>query len=276
MAKKETYPFDLDKFKQFRGQLHDMETRALDGQIDLDRAPKLLQVVLTDQYSNIRFIDPFARYAHLLLPIDKQLALLRKYNEKYWGGAIPEDMFAVVDTTSDHAQRVEDLEIFYVQFESDMDTFEKWLAVWKGEQPGFWRGDSLGDGYKIRRLARNTQKYSAGCIHRIHINLAADWDPENGNSVDDSRSRVKDTKEKLAHGEAFAAYALHPKLLQQTDGTNLPYFNAAGYEVKSSGDSEWRRAPYGFWFAGISGASVFSGWTDNRLQICASPRVWES
>ena len=275
MANKGTYQVDLGKFKQLRGQLYDLETRALDGQIDLDRAPELLQVVLTDQYSNIRFIDPFVRYAHLSLPLDEQLSLLRKYNEKYWIGAITEDMFAAVDTMSDHTQRVEDLEILYVEFGSPKETFENWVAVWKGENPDFWRGDSLNDGYDIRRLARNTKKYPVG-IHRIHINLVADWDPENGNSVDDTRNRVKGTKEKLAHGEVFAAYALHTELLQATDGTNLPYFDAAGYEVKPSGVSGSRHAPYGEWNADDGKADVDSGWTDGRDRDYAAPVVWES
>lgn len=276
MAKKGTYAIDLEKFKQFKKQLHDMEMRALDGQINLDQAPQILQVVSTDRLDQIQLLDLFARFSHLLLPLDEQLALLREYNEKYWGGALTEDMFAAVDTESDHAQRVEDLELLYVEFGSPKETFENWVAVWKGEQPGFWRGDSLSDGYKIRRLAKNTRKYPVG-IHRIHINLAANWSPKQGRSVDDVRDWLKgDTRDKLAHGEVFAAYALHTELLQKTDGTNLPYFDAAGYEVKLSGDSEWRSVPYGYWSAVNSKAYVRSYSTDGRLQRYAAPVVRES
>lgn len=223
-------------------------------------------------------VDPFARYAHLLLPIDKQLERYFLFNENYWKSTQVEQGLKAFDScSSDHVQRVEDLELLYLlPGATDKEAFEAFIVVWKGENPGFLRGSSLGNGYDIRRLAKNTFKYEPFTVYRRRINLAADWDSENGNSVDDSRNRVKVTKENLAHGEPFAAYALHPELLQQTDGTNLPYFDAPGYEVKPSGVSEWRFAPYGCWNADYSWAFVNSYWSDYRYQIYATPRVWES
>lgn len=275
MAKKWTYPSTLVEREEFSSQLADLIKRFGADQINIPQSRPLLQAILTDQLANIQFVDPFFGYANLLLPLDKQFELLVEYNEKYWNGAITKDIFATVDTASDHIQRVEDLEILYMQFGSDKDTFENWVAVFKGEHPNFDRGGSLGESYDIRRLAKNTFKYPVG-IHRIHINLAAHWDPKKSTSVDDTLAQVKGSTEKLAHGEIFAAYGLHTELFQKTDGVNLPYFDSAGYQVKPFGDSEWRFAPYGRWIADDRRAKVDSYWTDYGFQSCARPVVWES
>lgn len=275
MAKKGTYPSTLEDREGFSSQLAELIRRFGADQLDIPRATPLLQAIMTDQYDNVQFVDSFVRYQPMLLSLEAQLTLLREYNEKYWDGVITEDMFAAVDTTSDHVQRVENLEILYVQFGTDKETFENWVAVIKGEQPNFWRGDSLAKGYDIRRLAVNTRQYTLG-IFRVHINLAAHWESKNGRSVDNVREQVKGTPEQLAHGEVFAAYALHTELLQATDGTNLPYFDSAGYEVMASGDGKWRNAPCGDWDAGYRRARVDSRWTDDRRQDFAAPVVWES
>ena len=254
-------------------RITEIKKRVYKGSLDPKGAYDALQPIIEGKFPLVS--DPFGNYTGMLLSLDQQFALLREYNEKYWGGKITEEQFAAVNTDSDHTQRVEDLEILYVEFGSPKETFENWIAVIKGENPRFWRGGSLNDGYDIRLFNRNVQKYSPG-IHRIHINLVVDWNPENGNSVDASRSRVKGTKENLAHGEVFAAYALHTELLQATDGTNLPYFDAPGYEVKPSGVSEWRVAPYGDWSAGGGRAGVNSSRADDRGQDFAAPVVWES
>ena len=43
----------------------------------------------------------------------------------------------------------------------------------------------------------------------------------------------------------------------------------------TSGESEWRNAPYGNWNADNGKANVNSNWTDNRNQSYAAPVVWE-
>lgn len=264
---------NVEDLKNLQKRQNEIFKRVGNGTLDPRGVYEALQPIVEGKFPVL--FDPFGNYSGLLLPLDKQLELLREYNEKYWGGVITEEMFAVVDTESDHVQRVEDLEILFVQFGSDMETFENWVAVYRGEQENSWRGGSLNKGYDICQLSANTRHYSVG-IHCIHINLAAHWDPKNGRSVDDVRARAKDSVVNLAHGEVFATYALHTELLQKTDGINLPYFDAAGYEVKPAGDSEWRYAPYGNWDADGRKASVDSSWTNDRDSIYAAPVVRES
>lgn len=252
-------------------RLHEVFKRAGKGSIDSRGAYEALQPIVEGKFPVLS--DPFARYAHLLLSLDQQLKLIREYNKKYWGGVLTEEMFAAINTESDHVQRVEDLEILHAEFATPRDTFEAWAKVIEGTQPKFWRGDSIiKEGYAIR-LSSSTLQNEPG-IHRLHINLVAHWDTENGRSVDNVREQVKGTTENLAHGEVFATYGLHADLLQATDGTNLPYFDAAGYEVKPADVSEWRHAPYLRWNAGDRRAYLGSGWTDDSYRDYAAPVVW--
>ncbi len=263
----------VEDLKNLEKRWHEIFKRVGNGSLDPRGTYEALQPIVEGKFPVLS--DPFGQYVHLLFPLDRQLELLKEYNKKYWGGAITEDMFATVNTESDHVQRVRDLEILYVQFGSDMETFENWVAVWRGENPNFYRGDSLNDGYEICRLPKNARPYSVG-IHRIRIDLAAHWDPRKSRSVDDVWEEVEGTTEQLAHGEVYAAYALHTELLRKTDGVNLPYFDAAGYKIKAAGDSEWRNAPYGDWDADDREAGVSSHWADDRDSGCAAPVVWES
>ena len=251
---------------------HEIFKRVGNGTLDPKSTYDALQLIIEGKFPLV--FDPFFKYVHLLLSLDQQLALLRKYNEKYWNGAIPEDMFAAVNTTSDHVQQIEDLEILYVQFGSDKQTFENWVAVIKDKQPNVWFDDSLGNGYDIRRLGTNTHQYTFG-IYRVHINLAAYWEPKKGRSVDNVRQQVKGTTEQLAHAEVFAAYALHIELFLQADGRNLPWFDAAGYEVKASGSDRWQNAPYGRWDTFARSANVDSYRIDDLSQSYATPVVWK-
>lgn len=260
-------------FVNLEKRMHEISKRVGNGTLDPKGAYDALQPIVEGRFPLVS--DPFGNYTGMLLSLDQQLVLLREYNEKYWSGVITEDMFAAVNTASDHVQRFEDLEILYVQFGSDKETFENWVAVFKGEHPNFCRGDSLNEGYDIRRLGHNTRSYPVG-IHRMHINLAAHWDPKKSTSVDDTLAEVKGSAENLAHGEVYAAYGLHTELFEQTDGTNLPWFDAAGYQVLASGEDEWRDAPYGYWFAGDRRASVYSYWAGVRDRGYARPVVWES
>lgn len=275
MATKGTYPFDLEAYKQFKEQLRDLDGRALDGQVDIDRARQLLQVAVRDQFDSVQFVDPFFRYAHLLLSLEDQLKLIDRFNTELWDHALTDDQFAAIATASNHAQAFGNIEVLHVELGSPMETFEAWAKVLQASHPNFWRGNSINPGYKIRLLRGNTVKYESG-IHRVCLDLGAHWEPENGRTVDEVRIQAKAAKEKLAHGEGLSAYGLHSDLLQKTDGTNLPYPDLAGYEVKASGDSEWRDAPYLDWDAGDRKANLNSDWTDDRYQYDSAPVVRES
>ena len=275
---------------------HEIFKRVGNGTLDPRGAYDALQPIVEGKFplvsepfgsyvkSNIKYgnkeatdkeIAKVANIAGMLLSLDQQLALLREYNETYWNGAIPEDMFAAIDTTSDHVQRVDDLEILYVQFGSDKETFQNWVAVIKGEQPNFWCDGILTKGYDIRRIATSTRQYPFG-IFRVHINLVAHWELKNRRSVDKVREQVKGMPERLAHAEVFAAYALHTELFQATDGINLPSFEAAGYRVKASRDRYWGGAPYANWSAHDRRAYVGCGGIGFRGCTVAAPVVWES
>ncbi len=168
-------------------------------------------------------------YASLLLSLREQLARLRAYNPQFWGGQLTEAQLDAVDTTSDHTQSVEDLEVLYVDFGSPEANLELWWRVLAGTQPDSHRWSTLVSGQMNLRLAGCARQYEPG-IHKIRINLVAHWEPVSGRSVNQVRVLAKTNGETLAHAEALAAYGLHDRLLREQDGDMFPHTTLAGWQ----------------------------------------------
>jgi hypothetical protein len=127
----------------------------------------------------------FDRYNHLLLSLDEQMELLRRYNTQYWDNRLTDDDFSLVYSGADleHTQRVDDLNVLHVEFDSPEETVEMWWRVMVGEQPKNWRWDELKlDPEHLRVLGCNTKSYEPG-IHLVRINLVAHWEPEDGRTI---------------------------------------------------------------------------------------------
>jgi hypothetical protein len=187
------------------------------------------------------------RYNHLLLSLSDQLELLRRYNTHYWDNYLTDEQLAGFHTASVHPQQVDDLEILHVAFPSPQQDVEMWWRVLAGEQANSWRWSGFKtDARHLRRLDHSVREYAPG-IHRVRINLVAHYEPERGHFVGIVRAQAKSSGEILAHAEVLSAYGLHPELLREQDGRDLPYANVAGFQVTAYGGSKWGDYPLIKW-----------------------------
>lgn len=219
--------------------------------------------------------NPFDAYTSKLLPLWQQLNLLKQFNVLHWDNILTEEEIDAVDTSSDHVQSVDDLEILYVDFGSAEKNIEMWWRVLVANQPNNWRWDGLKTDPENLRLTPNTKAYEPG-IHRVRINLVAHWEPENGRTIDEVREQAKQTDEILAHAEVLAAYGLHAALLQEQDGENLPYADMPGFQATVPGREAWAHVPYLFWNRDDRKVQLSAFWSGSRPQYWAAPVVRES
>ncbi|MEX2006903.1 MAG: hypothetical protein WD877_01940 [Candidatus Saccharimonadales bacterium] len=229
--------------------------------------------------------DGFGQYAPYLLSLEDQLARLHEFNRQFWNNWLDEDQFeaagqleARIDWETagrEHVQSVNDLQIFYVDFGSPEKNVEMWWKVLAGTQSNAWRWDGLRTDKKHLRLGPNTRQYASG-IHRIRINLVANWEPEHGRTVLQVREQASRSGELLAHTEVLAAYGLHDELLRQQDGENLPYADMAGFEATVSGGQPWANVPGLRWRGLGHGVSLSAYWYDSVDHDWAAPLVRES
>jgi hypothetical protein len=182
----------------------------------------------------------------LLLSLDEQRERLREFNERFWDGALSAQELAAVDTSGDHPQSVDDLELLYVEFGSPATNVNRWWSVIVSSQPrsSRWLGAVIDDDHL--RLAEPVAQYSAG-IHRVRLNLVANWRPASGRTVEQVRAAAVQQNRLVAHAEVLAAYGLHPQLLERLDGDTLPFVDLAGFELRLPGDSSWNLCPSVYW-----------------------------
>ncbi len=207
---------------------------------------ELLQL-LQDYLEGRIVLDRFALFSELLLSPADQLERLRAYDEKYWGGAICEELkgFQLPDVGL-HPQRVKDLRVLHVEFGSPGETLERWWQVISATQPGSWRSGDLQSDSAHLGLHSQARHYPPG-IHVVRLDLAAHWEPEAGRTLVDVYARVREAGEKLAHGEILSACGLHPDLVREMDGENLPFVDLAGYQVLMPGLPTCRAVPCLYW-----------------------------
>lgn len=217
-------------------------------------------------------VAEFTRRNSKLLPLLQQLNLLKQFNILHWDNVLTNGQFAAVNTSGDHVQSVDDLEILYVDFGSPNKNVEAWWKVLIGTQPNAWRWDHLKTDPRNLRLDPNAKSYEPG-IYRVRINLVAHWEPEKDRTIDEVRSEAKAAGEFLAHAEAMAAYGLHAELLQEQDGENLPQVDLAGYQATIPGDEAWASVPYLCWNRGSRKVQLGPGWSGGRHQGWAAPVV---
>lgn len=187
----------------------------------------------------------FDRYVQYLLSLDAQLARLRGLDETVWNGRVSAaGWFDSLNTTSEHGQRADDLEFFYVSFGSVQEDVElHWKAIAANQRVAASNGGLyIETGPKNLRLHSTARKYKPG-IHRVRINLVANWEPENGRTIVQARERVP-VGCYTAQAETLGAYELHWELLQETDGENLPRPDIAGFEYRFPGNRNFAHCPY--------------------------------
>jgi len=264
-----------DEIAKFLNQQHELNKRVLRGTLDLAQVRPALQDIIDGKFAKVARFD---RYNAMLLSLDNQLAKLRIYNEVYWNNVLTDEHFfelAFSAAHSEHEQRVDDLLLLYVDFGSPEATFEAWWKVLCGTQPGNYRWEQLRTDTEHLKLHDRARTYDLG-IHVVHINLVAHWEPKDGRNVVSVREQAETNDELLAHAEAMAAYGLHPELLREQNGENLPYVDLAGYMADTPDDGAWRHVPYFNWRRGIREVGLYADWDVYSDGGGASPVVWES
>ena len=216
----------------------------------------------------------FDRYGPLLLSLDEQLARLREYNQKYWDNHFTQAQLADVETSFDFIQRVDDLAVFHVQFDSLEETVDMWWRVFVGEQIGYWCSPELKvDAEHLRLLASDVLEYKPG-IHLIMINLVAHWEPEIGRTLEDVREGAKSGGKTLAQLEIFSAYGLHPELFREQDGKNFPFSDLPGTDVSVLGKPGLGIHSLSlFWNLGSLEAQLSAGSVKNNENEWAAPLI---
>jgi hypothetical protein len=183
----------------------------------------------------------FDSYSPYLLDLRTQLDLLWRYNQLYWDHRLTDEQLAAVETSSDHSQRVDDLEILHVEGNSLQDTFWMWWQVLRGEQPDSGTLNPVGiDPERLRLCSSNTRAYKSG-IHRIRLNLVAHWELYDGRTIREVRDQAKASGEILAGTEILSAYGILSDLLRQNDGLNMPYAELAALESTFRANEPWSR-----------------------------------
>lgn len=257
------------------GQLHEIEKRLLNGGLSALQVRRPLQDIIEGNFPQDTRLD---RYDGLLGSLGAQLNTLRRYNEQYWEGRLADEQLAVgavlsprdFDPHDVHVQRVEDLEILHVQFRSLQETAEMWWRVIVGEQPDSWCWDELRlDPEHFKLLNRNIREYEPG-IHRVRINLIAHWEPGGSRTLEEVREQAIKTGEILAQLEVMSAYGLHPDLLREQDGQNLPYSDMAGTNVSVRGVSD-EHALCLAWFSNDSKAEFLPRFVGSSYDDWAAP-----
>lgn len=251
------------------GQAHEILKRVGNGSLDSRSVRKALQDIIEGKLSQD------ARFDGKLLLLGDQLDLLRRYNAQYWDNRLTEEQFSAIErevaqSWLGHTQRLDDLAIFHVQFDSLEETVEMWWRVYVGEQPDSWRWPELRvDAEHLKLIGANVATYEPG-VHVVRINLVAHWEPEGGRTLEEVRDGAKGTDEILAQLEVLSAYGLHTDLFREQDGENLPYSDMPGTDVSTPGYSK-PRALCVAWAPSDREAMLGACWVDFRNDRWAAP-----
>lgn len=159
---------------------------------------------------------------------------------------ISDSLFDTLDTTSDHYQMAEDLEFLLVVLSGFRKTQQSIRELIKLTH-GIWLSDQFKEDenkFCLHETAADYFYVKPG-LYWVRINLMANWDPENGRSVDQVWEKSIGTK--LNAGSlGDAALALQdPELRRMQNGRDFPFFDHADQQVSGVGFS---RAPYSGWY----------------------------
>lgn len=215
--------------------------RVENGGLSIEDALVGTQGILDRLYHlNKDIVNNFAQYTCFLRPLSQQAVELRKLNEKMPSTMrVPDTWFTHLHTTSDHAQRVDNLEFFFIVPKGTLnEVLEYQLKLVELSQPGFWVAGCCHPSRISLRLDATayTELFERPGIYRCYINLVSYWYPSNSISVDQTREQAVSTDTKLAGLPAIGAYAAqNPKLYQSQDGENLPFFDIAELLLDNKG-----------------------------------------
>lgn len=181
--------------------------------------------------SVVKYIYPdrnFSQYNQYLYSLEEQLETLKNLNERMPEGLQAPKKWFDVDTSSDHKQRLEDLECWYVHWGEACTTWHFNQRLIEFTQPAVYNPLTYVGSFIA--LGPSARYYRRG-LHRVRINMVDNWVTDNGLDLSNLRLRAAKYPKKLAAIESLSAYALqHPKLLQSQDGIKLPGVNLGGLQ----------------------------------------------
>ena len=170
-------------------------------------------------------VDHYNNYRPLLYSLERQKSALRELNNRISGEMrIPDSWIEKLDTKSDHVQKIEDLESFFVVKETVEETL-KYQAILVNLNNIVGRSPGMGDVIEHLKLDRsaNSSMYERPGVYRVRINLVDNWHPS-GTIVSKARTDAAAIGNKLAGLPAIGAYALQdPRLVRALNGRDLPY-----------------------------------------------------
>jgi hypothetical protein len=218
----------------------ELTRRVLEGTLDAQEVSRALQSIIEGRLSQD------ARFHGKLLTLAQQLERLKYYSSRYWDDRLSVEQIDFARPPLNHAQRIDDLAVFHVQFDSLEETAEMWWRVMVGEQPDNSRwGDLELDAKNLRLIGSNVATYDPG-IHVVRINLVAHWAPVGGRTLEEVRAQAKESGETLAQLEVMSAYGLHAELMREQDGENLPYPEMGGTAISVPARAS-RRSLFVYW-----------------------------
>ena len=210
-----------------------------------------------------RFPQPADSFQHLLSSLDEQKRRLAE-------AGVSEGVFDCVNMTEPEEQRVDCYTIlFYVPDGTyakgnPTSTLEFYLQMMSQELKVYrW----LEPTETKLRLRQRCERYSEG-VHRVVVDLTANWGPKNGRSM---RQVFSQDGESLAGAEGFAAYTLSPpELIQCQDGEKLPYCDTG---IERQFDDGWSRAVCFRWARGPRRVNLSSYHVGSVRQGWSAPGV---
>ena len=208
-------------------------------------------------------------YLKFLYPLKKQKEVLIQLNEK-----MPDEMRAPsewlndLDTISDHKQTFWNLECFYVEFGNPDQTVKYYWKMIELAQ-NVVHPCAFSTNQEYLRSVQGYKKFERG-VHRININLLANWSRHDGRSIDEVREYNAVNNDSLAAAEVMAAYvAQHPILISKLDGISLPHVDMAGYTQGINHDY----VPYLGYSTYLGMPFLESYPSDEVHKICSAPTI---
>jgi hypothetical protein len=205
----------------------------------------------------------------LFVSLEVQLANVRNWNQMRGWGFTDADFDAIDLTPVKHSGLVVDVIVVYLPDQGKTSgiqrTFEELWYIASRLQPGKWRHEWLNSGPKHLRLLEGIE-HKPG-IRRVTIDLAANWDCQNGIRPMDVRGSDS------VHAEALAAAAHFPDWIRAMDGERVPYARMPGYQVMIPGREAWRGVPDLRWSSVSPEVVLGARWDSSRFYSWACPVV---
>lgn len=185
-----------------------------------------------------------------------------------------------IDITPSGEQSLRRAELL-VPVSADMETNQEAVVdqLWflsQEPQPNCWRNPDLVATPDDLHPIPGTKVYERG-IHRVVVDLAANWEPQGGRTLLEVDQRPLQPGQSPAAAELLAAAAHFPKWVQAMDGVTVPYVDLWGFRFRLNTEDDspeaWSYCPCLGWWAGSRELRFILGSVGYRGSEWAAPVV---